>query len=251
MVQWLQSVDGKNYWCMKFEPEEVVLMQKYHVAFERLTKLNCKVLFEKPIDISAQYGIINYRFQQYNTYKETKLDITLKELTKEQHDEAENTKFMSSVFKGKLPVKLWNDYTLQRAFIYNSIETKCINFNLINPNSELLRSRLLLNDFLSSNQELICRPSTIAYQNHIKSLNDPQLVLAHLYTWHLGDLFGGQQIKKLVINVPHSALEFKDRAGCISSIKALCDKWKVVETDEPIRAFNFAINLLKEYDELL
>lgn len=177
--------------------------------------------------------------------------MTLKELTRDKHTEAENTKFMKCVFEKTLPIKLWNDYTLQRAFIYSSIETKCINLNLINPRSELIRASKLMDDFLQAQQEYNCLPITIEYQKHIRSLDNPQLVLAHLYTWHMGDLFGGQAIKNIVTGVRHSALEFDDRMVCISIIRNLCDNWKVAETNEPNVAFDYAIKLLRSYENLL
>ena len=177
--------------------------------------------------------------------------MTLKELTRDKHTEAENTKFMKCVFEKTLPIRLWNDYTLQRAFIYSSIETKCINFNLINPRSELIRAPKLMDDFLQAQQEYNCLPITIEYQKHIRSLDNPQLVLAHLYTWHMGDLFGGQAIKNIVTGVRHSALEFENRMVCVSVIRDLCDKWKVAETNEPNVAFEWAIKLLESYDDVL
>lgn len=177
--------------------------------------------------------------------------MTLKELTKDKHEQAENTKFMKCVFEKTLPIKIWNNYTLQRAFIYSSIERKCINFSLLNPRSEILRSKKLLHDFIQADQELICNQVTLDYQKHIKSLDDPQLILAHLYTWHLGDLFGGQAIKKIVTGVSHTALDFNDRMSCISIIRDLCDKWNVADTNEPIVAFDYAITLLDSYENLL
>jgi heme oxygenase len=177
--------------------------------------------------------------------------MTLKELTKDKHDAAENTKFMQHVFNHRLPLRLWNDYTLQRAIIYSAIETKCVNFGLISSTSELIRAPKLMQDFLSSKQEFYIRQVTVDYQNHISQLKSPQEVLAHLYTWHMGDLFGGQQIKKLVIGVPHTALEFNDRAACLNTIRDLCDKWEVTETNEPVIAFDYAIELLESYYDVL
>lgn len=177
--------------------------------------------------------------------------MSLKELTKDKHEQAENTKFMKCVFEKTLPIKIWNNYTLQRACIYSSIETRCIHFSLISNTSELIRAPKLMHDFLSSKQEYVCLPSTLDYQKHIRSLDDPQLILAHLYTWHLGDMFGGQAIKNLVTGVSHTALEFEDRMNCISTVRGLCDKWNVAETNEPIVAFDYAIKLLESYDDML
>lgn len=177
--------------------------------------------------------------------------MTLKELTKHKHDAAENTKFMQRVFNKQLPTNLWNDYTLQRAIIYSAIETKCVNLSLISSNSELIRAPKLMQDFLSSKQDFHVRQETVNYQNYIRQIKSPQLILAHLYTWHMGDLFGGQQIKNIVHGVPHSALDFKDKSACINTIRDLCRVWEVENTDEPIVAFDYAIKLLESYYDVL
>lgn len=177
--------------------------------------------------------------------------MTLKELTKAKHTEAESTNFMQCVFNQTLPTKLWNDYTLQRVFIYSAIETKCVNLNLIRRDSDLIRAPRMMNDFLDSKSEFYCRQVTVDYQNYIRYLSEPQQVLAHLYTWHMGDLFGGQQIKKIVRGVSHTALEFEDMPGCVTTIRYLCDKWKVAETNEPNVAFDCAIKLLESYNDVL
>jgi len=177
--------------------------------------------------------------------------VTLKELTKNKHTAAETTKFMQCVFNQTLPTKLWNDYTLQRVFIYSAIETKCVNLNLIRRDSDLIRAPKMMNDFLTSKSEFYCRQVTVDYQNYIRCLSEPQQVLAHLYTWHMGDLFGGQQIKKIVPGVSHTALEFEDMRACLTTIRYLCDKWEVVETNEPNVAFDYAIKLLESYNDVL
>jgi heme oxygenase len=177
--------------------------------------------------------------------------MSLKDLTKDKHTKAESTKFMQCVFNQTLPTKLWNDYTLQRAIIYSAIETKCINLNLISKCSELIRAPKMMQDFLDSQQDFYVRQITVDYQNYIKVLETPQQILAHLYTWHMGDMFGGQQIKKIVQRVSHSALEFEDQKQCITTIRNLCDLWDVAETNEPNVAFDCAIKLLESYNDVL
>jgi heme oxygenase len=168
--------------------------------------------------------------------------MSLKELTKDKHDAAENTKFMQHVFNQKLPTRLWNDYTLQRAIIYSAIETKCVNFGLISSTSELIRAPKLMQDFLSSNQEFYVRPVTVKYQDYIRHLKSPQHILAHLYTWHMGDLFGGQYIAKVV---PGSGkfYQFENPEELKVAIRAeLTDDYG----DEARVAFEWAIKIMRE-----
>lgn len=180
--------------------------------------------------------------------------MTLKELTKDKHEQAENTKFMQRVFDGKLKTSVWNDYTVQRAYIYSAIELKCMKFNLIPQDSELIRAPKLWYDYNNTEHySIVINPKsvTIDYIDHINQINGPTRILAHLYTWHMGDMFGGQAIKKLIQNVSHTALEFEDRSGCITLIRNLCEKYDVVNTDEPNVAFEWAIKLLESYDDVL
>ena len=181
--------------------------------------------------------------------------MSLKELTKDIHEQAENTKFMKSVFNKSLPIKsVWNNYTVQRAYIYDAIETKCINFNLISKDSELIRAPKLWYDYNNTEHySIVLGPNsvTIDYVDYINQLDGPQKILAHLYTWHMGDMFGGQAIKKLIPNVSHTALEFDNREACITLIRNLCEKYGVDDTNEPIVAFEWAIQLLESYDDLL
>ena len=51
--------------------------------------------------------------------------MSLKELTKDSHTAAEHTPFMQAVFKKRMPVKTWGDYTFQKSAIYNTIENVC------------------------------------------------------------------------------------------------------------------------------
>lgn len=179
--------------------------------------------------------------------------MTLKELTKDKHEQAETTKFMHNVFNGTMPTGIWNSYTLQRSYIYDAVETKCVKFNLISPDSELIRAPKLLHDYELGHTAIHegILPVTEEYVAHLNALDGPQRILAHLYTWHMGDMFGGQMIKKLLPDASHTALEFEDRVGCITFIRNLCDKWDVAGTDEPVVAFEWAIKLLESYDDVL
>jgi len=40
MTQWIEAIDGKQYWCQHFPKDELVLLKKYHSAINRLTKLD-------------------------------------------------------------------------------------------------------------------------------------------------------------------------------------------------------------------
>jgi len=68
-----------------------------------------------------------------------------------------------------------------------------------------------------------------------------------LYTWHMGDMFGGQMIKKIVPG-PHRNLEFEDARTLMTNIRAKLDDSM---GDEANVAFDWAISMLRDYDSAL
>jgi len=91
------------------------------------------------------------------------------------------------------------------------------------------------------------KTSTQEYVNYINSLDDPKKILAHLYTWHMGDMFGGQMIKKIIV-APHRHLEFENRAEIMFNLRPMLTDDLA---DEANVAFTWAIKILHEYDNEL
>jgi heme oxygenase len=85
------------------------------------------------------------------------------------------------------------------------------------------------------------------YTSYVRGLQDPKKVLAHLYTWHMGDMFGGQMIKKM-IDAPHSHLEFENTKELIASMRPMLTDDLA---DEANIAFEWAIKILESYDSSL
>lgn len=174
--------------------------------------------------------------------------MSLKEATAEKHKQAENTAFMQAVFKRKITPELWADYTLQRSLIYNGIEMMADACGLLKDLPDLPRSNYLFQDFknMSSNWEDIkYKQVAIDYHNYIiKLFPDSDRIMAHVYVWHMGDLFGGQALKKIVPG-PHKSLEFKNVDDLKLKIRSKC---KDSMAEEANIAFDWAIKLLNEYD---
>ena len=89
------------------------------------------------------------------------------------------------------------------------------------------------------------RQSAYDYYKYIMAL-PKGAVLAHLYVWHMGDLYGGQMIKRVLPNIPHESLDFVDADLLKERLRA-----KLTDDlgDEANVAFDWAIRLLKEYDD--
>ena len=174
--------------------------------------------------------------------------MSLKDQTKEMHDEAENTAFMKAIFSKSLPMNLWVDYTYQKALWYLAIEERADQLGLLDDLAGIKRFDLIMEDYhemkQGDNTINVYDPYTTEYSNYIRALTDPEKVLAHLYVWHMGDMFGGQMIKKTVI-APHRHLEFDNLKELMTNLRV---KLNDTMADEANHAFAMAINILRTYD---
>lgn len=175
--------------------------------------------------------------------------MSLKDLTSDSHKAAENTKFMQAVFNRTMPSSVWADYTYNKMLWYGAIETKARAEGLLNDLPDIDRAYRLYQDakeMTGGNFPKFRQPS-IDYHRYILDL-DSGKVAAHLYVWHMGDLFGGQMIKKMLADVPHRNLEFKDVDGLKTAIRA---KLNDSLGDEANIAFDWAIKIMRDYDRSL
>ena len=174
--------------------------------------------------------------------------MSLKELTWDSHQAAEGTPFMQAVFKKRMPVLVWGNYTFQKSVIYNTIENVCRYNKLTLDILDIERSVQLYLDaqeILGDMSVVRVRPITGEYSRYLLSLvNEPERILAHLYVWHMGDLYGGQMIKK-VLPPPHRNLEFTDVEGLKTGIRAKLNDTMGAEANV---AFEWAMKLMRTYD---
>jgi len=173
----------------------------------------------------------------------------MKDLIKDKHSEAENTLFMKTIFEKKMPEKLWADFIYNKSVWYKAIETKAEEEGLLDDLEGIKRTEKLLEDFNSSNKyenTPKIKKSVSDYFNYIMSL-EPGKVMAHLYTWYMGDLSGGKMIKE-IIKAPHSSLEFDNPEELKRNILSKINHDYI---DEVNVAFDWAIKIMKEYDEEL
>jgi heme oxygenase len=172
--------------------------------------------------------------------------MSLKELTKDSHTAAERTPFMRATIKGKIPKEIWAEYTYNKMLWYGAIETKARAEGLLDDLPGIDRAYALYQDAkeMLGNEFPKFRQGAIDYHRYILDL-PKGLVAAHLYVWHMGDLFGGQMIKKILDYVPHRNLEFKD----VDALKvAIRSKLGDDLADEANKAFDWAIKIMSEYD---
>lgn len=175
--------------------------------------------------------------------------MSLKELTKDSHTAAENTKFMKAVFAKKLPFHLWADWTFQKVHFYKAIEDRCRTAGLLHDLPGLERQHLLLEDWNEMEPNHGYREPRKSVQDYVEYINnlDSKLLMAHLYTWHMGDMFGGQMIKRIV-SAPHRNLEFTNADALKNIIRSKLDDGLA---DEANLAFSWAIKMMQEYESSL
>jgi len=134
----------------------------------------------------------------------------IKNATRIQHREAENSTFIMDLMQGKLSLEAYAKYLTNLAWLYESLESK-VRIGLSFATSEgLWDKRLNRLEAITKDLEALgvhdwkmnTKPSRamVSYIEHINSIegkSDLRLV-AHHYTRYLGDLSGGQAIAALV-----------------------------------------------------
>jgi heme oxygenase len=177
--------------------------------------------------------------------------MSLKELTADKHQQAENTQFMKAVFAKTLPFDLWVDFTYQKQLWYQEIEHASQRAGLLETLPGIERANLIMDDYQNMDKPIgsfnTYRELTKEYASYIRSLDDPKRIMAHLYTWHMGDLFGGQMIKK-IIDAPHTHLDFENPNDLKMAMRGLLSDDMGEEANI---AFNWAIRIMESYDSSL
>jgi heme oxygenase len=174
--------------------------------------------------------------------------MSLRDLTKEKHKQAESTEFMKAVFNKSLPKKLWIDWTFQKILFYEVLESNAEKLGLLHNIKGIKRLPFLqkdLNQMHKDSNIIYAKISTLQYINYLNSLAEKNdKILSHLYTWHLGDMYGGQIIKKL-IDEAHFALNFDNAAELMKNLRCMLYDGLA---DEANIAFDWAIKMMREYD---
>lgn len=154
-------------------------------------------------------------------YMSNKLAVQLREGTSKSHSMAENVSFVKSFLSGVIEKNSYKKMMANLYFVYKAMEEE-MEYNreneLIQPIyfTELNRSQSLakdLNFYYGERWQESIEPSaaTQTYINRIRKISKekPMLLIAHAYTRYLGDLSGGQILKKIA----QRALNISDSEG--------------------------------------
>ncbi|XP_026071411.1 heme oxygenase 2-like isoform X1 [Carassius auratus] len=199
--------------------------------------------------------------------------------TKEVHEKAENTEFVKDFLKGRIRKELFKLGHVALFFTYSALEEQ-IERNKEHPHlaalyfpHELHRRDALARDlryFYGEDwqNQISISPATQRYVERIRQIgrDQPALLVAHAYTRYMGDLSGGQVLRKVAqraMKLPHTGegLNFY-QFDSIHSAKAFkqlyrsrmneleldaLTKQKIVE--EAVLAFQFNMEIFGELEE--
>ncbi|XP_072276264.1 heme oxygenase 1 isoform X2 [Pyxicephalus adspersus] len=138
------------------------------------------------------------------------LSEALKDATKEVHQQAEDTEFMRNFQKGQVTLNEFKLVMSSLYFVYEALEEE-IERNKENPvfsplyfPLELHRKSALEKDLEyfygpQWRKKILFPQSTKNYVERLQHVGrkEPELLVAHAYTRYLGDLSGGQVLKKI------------------------------------------------------
>jgi heme oxygenase len=133
----------------------------------------------------------------------------LREETKKAHTMAENMGFIKCFLKGTVEKNSYRKLTSNLYFVYSAMEEEMekhqnhpvvskIYFKQLNRKNSLEQD---LSYYYGANwrEQISPSPATQDYVEHIRqvSASEPELLVAHSYTRYIGDLSGGQILKKI------------------------------------------------------
>lgn len=175
---------------------------------------------------------------------------SLKELTMEEHKNAERQQFVMEIFRGTVNKKQYAEFLYNQHAIYDILEATAMMHGIFNDIPTVRRAPSILEDFnelWGDNPPPEHKPSTKKYHEHIFSIReDVDKIMAHVYVRHMGDLSGGQILKK---KVPGSGKLYQFE-GDVKDLKdKIRSKTKDSMAEEAKVCFNFATQLFKEMQD--
>ena len=176
----------------------------------------------------------------------------LKELTKEQHTNAERQDFVKVLMSGNINPEFYAVYLWNQHKKYDLIEALATAHGLFADLPVDIRRKLAIEeDFLElweRPESPTILPSTEEYIMYMKDkLQDLDAIMAHIYVLHMGDLSGGQMIAR---KVPGLGRMYKFEGDVAITKEAIRAKTHDSMADEARKCFEFSTKLFQELMEL-
>ena len=128
--------------------------------------------------------------------------MSLKELTMDHHKNAERQDFVKVLLSGNINPDLYATYLWNQHKKYDLLEAMAGANGVLDNLIDIKRKLKIEADYLELWKHTDPPPlvqSTRDYIMHMKDImHDPELLMAHIYVLHMGDLSGGRMISKKV-----------------------------------------------------
>jgi heme oxygenase len=173
--------------------------------------------------------------------------MSLKELTWENHKNAERKKFAGILMSGEITPQLYHKYLYNQFLMYSVLETR-IDFKALGIDGIQRAGKIFADLFeiqmmhgIIQDDNVLQLPVSKSYIEYIAE-KTPEELLAHVYVRHFGDMYGGAMIAK---KVPGSGTmyQFENKDVLKERTRALLNDEMA---DEANRCFEFAIRLFEE-----
>ena len=189
---------------------------------------------------------------------EKKYRIT--ELTWEYHKNAERQAFVSQLLSGTIDEKLYATYLYNQLKCYSKLEQYALESSLFLDTRNLPRAEHIFYDYRALWGDIGTPPveteSTKAYVKHLDTIRgENEKLYAHIYVRHLGDLSGGQMIKRKTPGPNRYYIfkhgEAKEYKRIIKErVESYLNLYEVNVLPEAIFCFESATKLFKEMYDL-
>ncbi|GMA24282.1 biliverdin-producing heme oxygenase [Luteimicrobium album] len=139
----------------------------------------------------------------------TTLSLRLREGTRPEHEQAEASGFVEQLLAGNLDVAAYADLAAQQLAVYRALEAESTAVRADARGARLVFDELTRTPSIERDlaflvgpdwaERIVIRPATLAYVAHLQGVGgDLARYAAHAYTRYLGDLSGGQIIKRML-----------------------------------------------------
>jgi len=180
--------------------------------------------------------------------------MNLKELTWENHKNAERREFAKILMSGEIPTRLYYQYLLNQHSMYSVLEEALKDIGFKKSLHRVFRADLISEDLTELEYTYSFRPAqkdilpvAHAYHKHIEGIKDnPDALIAHMYVRHFGDMYGGAMIQKKIPG-SGSMYDFEDKDELKTELRELLNNAMAAEAN---LCFKFAIQLFEELENV-